>query len=55
MVLLGYVYPVEARLGLFGDSVNLGQDWCMVCAECTTCTEIFGHTRWYSKVTWVKW
>jgi hypothetical protein len=33
MVLLGDVAQVDARFGLFVDSVNL--DRCMVCAKCT--------------------
>ena len=33
MVLLGDVSDVEARFVLFGDSVNLTHDRCMVCAE----------------------
>jgi hypothetical protein len=40
MVLLGNVGQEEARFGPFGDSVISAQDWCMVCAECTTGMEI---------------
>jgi hypothetical protein len=40
MVLLGDMGQVQARFGLFGDSVNLSVDRCMVCAECTTGMEI---------------
>jgi hypothetical protein len=40
MVLLSDVGQVEARLGLFGDSVNPAQDRCTVCAECSTGMEI---------------
>jgi hypothetical protein len=38
MVLLGDEAQLDARFGLFGDSVNL--DRCMVCAKCTTGLEI---------------
>jgi hypothetical protein len=40
MVLLGDVGQVEARFGPFRDSVNLAQDRCTVCAECTMGMEI---------------
>jgi hypothetical protein len=40
MVLLGDVGQVEARFGLFGDSVNLSADGCTVYTECTTVMEI---------------
>jgi hypothetical protein len=36
MILLGDIGQLEARFGLFGDSVNLGKDRCTVCGECTT-------------------
>jgi hypothetical protein len=35
MILLGDEVQVEARFGLFEDSVILTQDRCTVCAECT--------------------
>ena len=35
MVLLSDEAQVVARFGPFGDSVNLAQDGCTVCAECT--------------------
>ena len=35
MVLLGDEAEVEAPFGLFGDSANLDEDRCMVCAEGT--------------------
>ena len=40
MVLLGDEVQVEARFGPFGDSVNLAQDACTVCAERTVGSEI---------------
>jgi hypothetical protein len=34
----------------------LTYDRCTVCVEHTRGSEnCFGHTRWYSKVTWVMW
>jgi hypothetical protein len=36
MVLLVDVGQLEASFSPFGDSVNLVQDRCTVCAECTT-------------------
>jgi hypothetical protein len=45
----------EARFDL-GIVFILAQDRCMVCAKRTIGWEIiFGQTRWYSYVTWVKW
>ena len=38
--LQGVVTHVEARFGPFGGSVNLTQDRCTVCAECTSGMEI---------------
>jgi hypothetical protein len=35
MVLLCYEAQVKARFVLFGDSLNLTQDRCIVYAECT--------------------
>jgi hypothetical protein len=40
MELLGDVGHVEARFSSFGDSVNLGQDRCKICAEYTMGIEI---------------
>jgi len=40
MVLLGDEAQVVARVGPFGDSVNLTQERCMVCIECTIGSEI---------------
>jgi hypothetical protein len=40
MVLLGDEAQMEARFGPFGDSANLTQDRCMVCAECATGSKI---------------
>jgi hypothetical protein len=40
MVLLGDEAQVDAHFGLFGDSANLTQDRCMVCAERTVGLEI---------------
>ena len=34
MVLLSDKFQVLARFGPFGDSANLAQDGCMVCARC---------------------
>jgi hypothetical protein len=51
MELLGDVGQVEAHFDPFVDSVNLSQDRCTVCAECTMGMEIFlatpnGPSRW---------
>jgi hypothetical protein len=54
MVLLGDEAQVEARFGLFGDSANL--DTKQVNGLPQTyhrLGNLFGHTRWNSKVTWV--
>jgi hypothetical protein len=40
MVLLDYKAQVEARFSPFGDSANLTQDRCTVCAERTIGSEI---------------
>jgi hypothetical protein len=40
MVLLGDEAQVEARFGLFGDSVSVTADRCTVCAEHTASSEI---------------
>ena len=40
IVLQGDVGQVEARFGLFGDSVISTQDRCTVCVECTIGSEI---------------
>jgi hypothetical protein len=49
MVLVGDVGQVEARFGLFGDSVNLGARWVHGLHQmCHGHGNRFGHTRWYS-------
>ena len=40
MELLGHVGHVESRFGLLGDNVGIGASRCMVCAKCTTGSEI---------------
>jgi hypothetical protein len=40
MVLLGDEAQVEAHFGLFGDSANLDQDRCTVCAQQTIGSQI---------------
>jgi hypothetical protein len=56
MVLLRDVGQVEARLGLFGDSVNLGASYVQGLRRIHHGHgNQFGHTRWYSLVMWVKW
>jgi hypothetical protein len=40
MVLLGDMGQLQARFGLFGDSVNPSQDRCTVYAKCSTGLEI---------------
>jgi hypothetical protein len=40
MALLGDEVQVNARFGVFGDSANLTQDRCMICAERTIGSEI---------------
>jgi len=40
MVLLGKGAQVNARFGLFGVVLIFMQDRCMVCMECTICSEI---------------
>jgi hypothetical protein len=44
IVLLGDVCQVEAHFVLFGDSINIAQDKCMVYAECTIGMENFSGT-----------
>jgi hypothetical protein len=44
MELLNDEAQVEARFSLLGDSANLTQDRCMICAECTTGLEIILDT-----------
>jgi hypothetical protein len=41
MELLGDVGELEAHFSPLGDGVNLTQDRCMICTECTTGIEIF--------------
>jgi hypothetical protein len=41
MELLGDMGQVEARFGLFEDSVNLGARYLQVCTGCTLGKEIF--------------
>jgi hypothetical protein len=36
MVLLGDKAYVGAHFIPFGDSANIDERWCMICAECTT-------------------
>jgi hypothetical protein len=56
MVLQGDVRQVEACFGLFGDSVNLSARWVHGLRRMYHGHENhFGHTRWYSEVTCVKW
>jgi hypothetical protein len=43
MILLGHEDQVKARFGMFGDSLILMQDRCMICAEHTTGSEIILH------------
>jgi hypothetical protein len=40
MALLGDIGQVEAHFGSFGDSTNIKQDRCMVCAKCTIGSEM---------------
>ena len=40
MELLGDVGLMESRFGLLGDNVGIGASRCMVCAKCTTGSEI---------------
>jgi hypothetical protein len=40
IVLLGHVGQVKAHFDPFGDSFNLTQDRCTVCAECSTGMEL---------------
>jgi hypothetical protein len=40
MVLLGDMGQAQASFGLFGDSLIMVPNRCMVCAECTTGVEI---------------
>jgi hypothetical protein len=56
MLLLRDLGQVEAHFGSFRDSVNLRARWVhglhrMYHGQ----GNHLGHTRWYSKVTWVKW
>jgi hypothetical protein len=44
MVLLGDEAQVEARFGPFGDSANMMQDRCIVCAKHTIGSEIILDT-----------
>jgi hypothetical protein len=56
MDLQGDVGQMEAHLGPFGDGVNLHTR--LVHSLRRTCNRLkncFGHTRWNSKVMWVKW
>jgi hypothetical protein len=51
MVLLGDEAQVDARFCLFGDTANLTQDRCTICAKCTIGLEIIldapdGTPRW---------
>jgi hypothetical protein len=40
MELIGDMGLMESRFGLFGDSVGVGQDRCIVCAKHTVGSEI---------------
>jgi hypothetical protein len=55
MELLVVVRLVECRFGLFGDSVSVDARY--VHGLCKTYHKLnrFGHTRWYSYVTRLKW
>jgi hypothetical protein len=54
MVLLGDVGQVEARFGQFGDSVKVYTRWVHdLRLVYHGHGNHFGHTRWYSLVTWV--
>jgi hypothetical protein len=55
MELLGNMGQVEAHLGPFGDCVNLGVRYVHGLRQTYhRLGNQFGHTRWYSYVTWVK-
>jgi hypothetical protein len=56
MILLGGTDQVEDHFSMFGDSVNL--DARLVHGLRQTYQRFenhFGHNRWYSYVTWIKW
>jgi hypothetical protein len=56
MVLIGDVGQVEPRFGLSKDSVNLGARYVYGLRRMYHRSgNHFGHTRWYTYVTWVKW
>jgi hypothetical protein len=56
MVLLGEVGQVQASFGMFGDSGSLSARWVHGLRRMYHVhLNHFGHTRWYSKVTYVKW
>jgi hypothetical protein len=56
MEILDAVGQVEARLCTFGDSVNLdARKVHGLFQMCIRLRNNFGHTRWNSKVTWIKW
>jgi hypothetical protein len=56
LILLGNVCQVEACFTPFGDSVNLSARWVHGLRRMYNgCGNHFRQTRWYSKVTWVKW
>ena len=54
MVLLCDVDQVEARFGPFGYSVSISARYVHSLCQ-TRLGNHFGHNRWYSYVTWVKW
>jgi hypothetical protein len=55
MVLLGDMGHVVAHFGLFGDSVNQGARYVHGLRRMYHGHgNHFGHTRWYTKVMWVK-
>jgi hypothetical protein len=56
MELLGDVGQVEACFGLFGHCVNLDIRYVHGLRRMYhRLKNHFGHTRWYSYMTWVKW
>jgi hypothetical protein len=56
MELLGDVGQEDARFCPFGDCVNLGARYMHgLHRTYHRPRNHFGHTRWYSYVTWVKW
>jgi hypothetical protein len=54
VVVLVDVGQVEAHFGQFGDSVNLEQDKCTVCAKCAVGSKIVLGAPNRSSVMWIK-